>query len=61
MLDLIPTIRRNLYSNGDIDPAIQMYALTPSVRKYFKAFDAIAALYYFQYPTTNYYDPINTS
>src|SRR5665647_501782 len=31
----------------------------PSVRKYLKTFDIIAALYYFQKPTTNYFDPIN--
>lgn len=59
MLDLILSILRNLYSNGDNDPAIQMYLYNPSVRKHLKIFDVIAKLYDFQYPTTNYCNPIN--
>src|SRR5664280_582664 len=59
MLDFILSIFRNLYSTFDNDPAIQMYSLPPSVRKYLKTFDVIAALYDFQHPTTNYFDPIN--
>src|SRR5665647_1797715 len=59
MLDLILLILRNLYSNVYIDPAIQCTLYHPSVGKYFKTFDIIAALYYFQKPTTNYFDPIN--
>src|SRR5664280_2065831 len=30
-----------------------------SVGKYFKTFDVITALYDFQHPPTNYFDPIN--